>query len=167
MRLLAGAALAVATVGAVGWWATDTGPEPSAEAFCARLAEAADLDEVLLGDADAIAAGADRLRAAVAVAPPGVAEDAAVLAGAVDRLAAGAQAQPLDPQAGIDEALAALQPDQEQISAASQAVGAWAEATCGLSLDGTRPVAGPAPPTTDAPGPDAPVAAPEGAATPS
>ena len=132
VRLLAGAALAVATVGAVGWWATDTGPEPSAEAFCARLAEAA-----------------------------------AVLAGAVDRLAAGAQAQPLDPQAGIDEALAALQPDQEQISAASQAVGAWAEATCGLSLDGTRPVAGPAPPTTDAPGPDAPVAAPEGAATPS
>ena len=161
-RLLAGSALALAAIGGVGWWASTRQPEPSPEAFCQQLAASADLDEVLLGDAEDIGRGAAALRRAVAVAPPEVAPDALVLADAVDRLAEGARAQPKDPQAGMDAALAAMQPELAGITAASQAVGIWASGTCGLELDGTDP-----PPADPAPPPDAPVAAPEGAATPS
>lgn len=163
--LLSCALVALAVVGGVGWWATSQEVTPSPEAFCQRLAATADLDQVLLGDATAIAEGAGRLRSAATVAPPEVAADAQVLADAVDRLAEGADRQPLDPQAGMDEALAELQPDLDRITAASQAVGAWARATCGLELDGTRPAGASDSPVGSAP--DAPVAAPEGAATPS
>ena len=131
--------VAVATVIAVGvggWWVSRAN-EPSAAAFCSRLADLTDLDAVLLGDADEIAQGHRDLVAALAVAPPEIAADAQVVSDAVGLLAERAQLHPQDPQAGIDAGLIELQPHIATVTAASQSLGAWSATTCGLELAGT------------------------------
>lgn len=142
-------------------------PEPSAAAFCERLGELADLDDRVATDPGALRDDVDQLADAAEVAPPEIADDVAVLVGALEQLAAAADANPEDPDAGVDEALVALQGDIEALEAASAEVEAYAASMCALSL-GTSGTTR-APGTTGAPGttstPSAPTPPPGGDAT--
>lgn len=141
-------ALVLATVAGVAAWRRDQGPDP--EAFCQRLAGAAQLDDRLATDPANVAAELDALRDAAAVSPPEVAGDIEVLIAALERLEAAAQRAPADPQGGVQEELLALQGDVERLEAASQAVGSYARDTCGLTLAGTRSTGTSRPPGTSA-----------------
>ncbi|HEY6530802.1 MAG TPA: hypothetical protein VIY72_00765 [Acidimicrobiales bacterium] len=123
--------------------------ERSAEALCERLTEAQDLDQSLTTlDPATLDPQLAALERAKEVAPEDIQAQITALADFVDGVANEVEGATGDPDDALSAALAERQDQIDAVTAAGQAVQAWAQANCGLSLTGPVPTD-----TTPAPAP--------------
>ena len=114
--------------------------ERSAEELCARLTEAQDLEQSLTTlDPATLDPQVRALRRAAQVAPADIEGPVSTLSSFVGALAAEVDAAPGDRDEALTAALEARQDEVDEVTAAGEAVQAWAAANCGLDLSGTAP----------------------------
>ena len=136
--LIAAIAVLVVVVVATGFTVVQVRKvDRTAEALCDRLTEAQDLDQSLATlDPATLDPRVAALARAKAVAPADISAQVATLADFVDDVANQVDDTTSDRDAALSEALANRQDQIDAVTAAGQAVQAWAQANCGLSLTG-------------------------------
>ena len=113
-----------------------SGPEPSVQALCERLALVEGMDESLaVADGERLEEQASDLRAAVRVAPQDVAPALRALSETVDTIAATVATATGDRREAVTDALADRQDQIDALTWSGVAVAEWSVANCGLDLD--------------------------------
>jgi fumarylacetoacetate (FAA) hydrolase family protein len=112
----------------------------TAEALCARLTEAQDLDQSFTTlDPATLEPQLAALERAKEVAPADIQSEVTTLADFVDEIAAQVAEATNDRDDALSSALGARQDQIDAVTAAGQDVQAWAQMNCGLSLTGPTP----------------------------
>jgi hypothetical protein len=129
-------ALVVLAVAGAGLWMVLDRPETrSAEKLCAQLGAVTSLSSSLVTlDPTTLGPQVAELQRAAAVAPSDIQAQLTVLASFVEELADAVRASPVDKKATLVAALAERQDRVDEVTAAGQAVEAWAITNCGVPL---------------------------------
>jgi biopolymer transport protein ExbB/TolQ len=118
--------------------------ERSTDALCDRLRDAQDLDQSFTTlDPATLDPQLAALARAKAVAPDDIQAQVATLADFVDEVATQVEESTDDRDQALAAALSDRQDQVDSITAAGQAVQAWAQTNCGLSLAGAAPTSSP------------------------
>jgi hypothetical protein len=135
--LVAGVAVLAVVVAAVVIVVEVREVDRSAEALCRQLTEAQDLDQSFTTlDPATLDPQLAALRRAKAVAPDDIRVQVATLADFVDEVAADVEGTEAEPDEALATALSGRQDEVDGVTAAGQAVQAWAATNCALSLSG-------------------------------
>ena len=129
-------ALVVLAVAGAGLWMVLKKPETrSAEKLCTQLGAVTSLSSSLVTlDPTTLGPQVAELQRAAAVAPSDIQAQLTVLASFVEELADAVRASPVDKKATLVAALAERQDRVDEVTAAGQAVEAWAITNCGVPL---------------------------------
>jgi hypothetical protein len=112
----------------------------STDALCARLTEAQDLDQSFTTlDPATLEPQLAALERAEEVAPAEIQVQVTTLADFVDEIATQVAEATIDRDDALSSALGARQDQIDAVTAAGQAVQAWAQLNCGLTLTGPTP----------------------------
>lgn len=139
VRLPLLAVLAAAVAGsAITFVACNRSPERSVDSFCARMAEASELDQSLATfDTEHLASQVDALAAAARVAPTDIASQVEALLAISEDLETTIRTAPGDKAAAAEQLLRDRETQAEEIRSAGVAVEAYVDANCGLQLNST------------------------------
>lgn len=129
-------ALCVFGAAGVGLWMVLKKPETrSAEKLCTQLGAVTSLSSSLVTlDPTTLGPQVAELQRATSVAPSDIQAQLTVLASFVEELADAVRASPVDKKATLVAALAERQDRVDEVTAAGQAVEAWAITNCGVPL---------------------------------
>lgn len=129
-------ALFVLAAAGVGLWMVVKKPETrSAEKLCTQLGAVTSLSSSLVTlDPTTLGPQVAELQRAASVAPSDIQSQLTVLASFVEELADAVRASPVDKKATLVAALADRQDRVDEVTAAGQAVEAWAITNCGVPL---------------------------------
>jgi hypothetical protein len=129
-------ALFVLAAAGVGLWMVLKKPETrSAEKLCTQLGAVTSLSSSLVTlDPTTLGPQVAELQRATSVAPSDIQAQLTVLASFVEELADAVRASPVDKKATLVAALAERQDRVDEVTAAGQAVEAWAITNCGVPL---------------------------------
>jgi len=129
-------ALCVLGAAGVGLWMVLKKPETrSAEKLCTQLGAVTSLSSSLVTlDPTTLGPQVAELQRATSVAPSDIQAQFTVLASFVEELADAVRASPVDKKATLVAALAERQDRVDEVTAAGQAVEAWAITNCGVPL---------------------------------
>jgi len=128
--------LFVLAAAGVGLWMVLKKPETrSAEKLCTQLGAVTSLSSSLVTlDPTTLGPQVAELQRATSVAPSDIQAQLTVLASFVEELADAVRASPVDKKATLVAALAERQDRVDEVTAAGQAVEAWAITNCGVPL---------------------------------
>jgi len=129
-------ALFVLAAAGIGLWMVLKKPETrSAEKLCTQLGAVTSLSSSLVTlDPTTLGPQVAELQRATSVAPSDIQAQLTVLASFVEELADAVRASPVDKKATLVAALAERQDRVDEVTAAGQAVEAWAITNCGVPL---------------------------------
>ena len=129
-------ALFVLAAAGVGLWMVVKKPETrSAEKLCTQLGAVTSLSSSLVTlDPTTLGPQVAELQRAASVAPSDIQSQLTVLASFVEEVADTVQASPVDKKETLVAALADRQDRVDEVTAAGQAVEAWAITNCGVPL---------------------------------
>lgn len=137
-RRVRGIGLGLTAVTALLGSCGDGGTEPGVEAFCARIAPLAALDDTLASGQTDLAALADEVADLTSVAPAEVGESLSQIATALSAMAAAAEASGAQGAEAIATGFAAIREGRTALDAASDTVANYAATECAVSLGGSR-----------------------------
>jgi hypothetical protein len=134
--LVIAVALFVLAAAGAGFWMVLKKPETrSAEKLCTQLGAVTSLSSSLVTlDPTTLGPQVAELKRATSVAPSDIQAQLTVLASFVEELADAVRASPVDKKATLVAALAERQDRVDEVTAAGQAVEAWAITNCGVPL---------------------------------
>jgi hypothetical protein len=134
--LVIAVALFVLAAAGAGLWMVLKKPETrSAEKLCTQLGTVTSLSSSLVTlDPTTLGPQVAELKRATSVAPSDIQAQLTVLASFVEELADAVRASPVDKKATLVAALAERQDRVDEVTAAGQAVEAWAITNCGVPL---------------------------------